>query len=103
MLDPNVTPSMSTDSADARYLIRFDDICSTMNWTVWDAIESQLIRHSIRPILAVVPDNHDPKLIVEVARADFWERVRSWQRAGYAIAMHGYEHRYVTTMPASCA
>ena len=86
---------MSTDSADGRYLIRFDDICPTMNWTVWDVIESHLVRRSIRPILAVVPDNRDPKLIVDGARPDFWERVRSWQEAGYAIAAHGYQHRYV--------
>jgi len=87
--------SMPPASSDARYLVRFDDICSSMNWGVWGAIESQLIRHSIRPILAVVPDNRDPKLIVDPPRADFWERVRCWQRAGYAIGLHGYQHRYV--------
>jgi predicted deacetylase len=87
--------SMSTNFSDARYLVRFDDICPTMNWAVWDAVESHLVRHSIRPILAVVPDNRDPKLIVDSPRADFWERVRQWQRAGYAIGLHGYQHRYV--------
>jgi peptidoglycan/xylan/chitin deacetylase (PgdA/CDA1 family) len=91
----NILPSTSAALSDGRYLIRFDDICSSMNWAVWDAIESQLIRHSVRPILAVVPDNRDPKLIVDSPRADFWERVRRWQRAGYTIALHGYEHRYV--------
>ena len=86
---------MSIDPSECRYLIRFDDICPTMNWAGWDAIESLLMRHSIRPILAVVPDNRDPKLIVDSPCADFWERVRKWQRAGYAIALHGYQHRYV--------
>ena len=86
---------ISSDLSGGRYLIRFDDICPTMNWAVWEAIESQMIQYSIRPILAVVPDNRDPKLIVDSPRADFWERVRGWQQAGYAIALHGYQHRYV--------
>jgi hypothetical protein len=90
---------MSTDFSDTRYLVRFDDICPSMNWAVWDAIESQLIRHSVRPILAVVPNNRDPRLAVDSPRADFWERVRCWQRARYTIALHGYEHRYVNNNP----
>lgn len=89
--------TLSTSMSESHYLIRFDDICSTMNWAVWDAIECQLIRHSIRPILAVVPDNRDPKLFVDSPRADFWERVRGWQQAGYTIALHGYQHRYVNS------
>src|SRR5262245_38354882 len=80
---------MSTVMTESRYLIRFDDICSTMNWLVWDAIESQLIRYAVRPILAVVPDNRDPNLIVDPPRSDFWERVRRWQSRGYTIALHG--------------
>lgn len=81
--------------ADTRYLIRFDDICPTMNWAVWEAIESLLTRHDVRPILAVVPDNRDPKLVVDPPRNDFWEQVRRWQAKGYTIALHGYQHLYV--------
>jgi peptidoglycan/xylan/chitin deacetylase (PgdA/CDA1 family) len=83
----------------ARYLIRFDDICPTMNWEVWDAIEAKLIQHEVRPILAVVPDNRDPKLIVASPRTDFWERVRGWQSRGWTIALHGYQHLYVNKHP----
>lgn len=79
---------------ESRYLIRFDDICSTMNWLVWDAIESQLIRYAVCPILAVVPDNRDPSLIVDPPRSDFWEQVRRWQSRGYTIALHGHQHHY---------
>lgn len=79
----------------ARYLLRFDDICPTMNWAVWNEIEAALDRYEIRPILAVVPDNQDPKLIVDPPRDDFWARVRTWQAKGWAIALHGYQHRYV--------
>lgn len=80
----------------ARYLLRFDDICPTMNWTVWDRVEPMLVRHDIRPILAVVPDNQDPQLMIQPPRSDFWDRVRSWQASGWCIALHGYQHRYLS-------
>ncbi len=77
------------------YIVRFDDICPTMNWRVWEEIESHLERFAVKPILAVVPDNQDPKLVVDAPRPDFWDRVRGWQAKGYTIALHGYQHRYV--------
>jgi predicted deacetylase len=80
----------------ARYVVRFDDFCPTMNWRVWDRLEPVLHRHGIKPIVAVVPDNQDPHLMVEAARADFWHRVRDWQHAGWTIALHGYQHLYET-------
>jgi peptidoglycan/xylan/chitin deacetylase (PgdA/CDA1 family) len=46
--------------------------------------------------VAIVPDNQDRGLNVAPARDDFWERVRAWQAAGWFIALHGYQHRYVT-------
>ncbi len=45
----------------ARYLIRFDDICPTMNWTIWEQVEQVLRTYHVQPILAVVPDNQDPR------------------------------------------
>lgn len=79
----------------SRYLVRFDDLCPTMNWDVWSRVERAMLSHMIRPILAVVPDNQDPHLDVHPPRTDFWEQVRHWQRRGWAIALHGYQHRYV--------
>lgn len=80
----------------ARFLIRFDDICPTMNWTAWARIEEILNKHSIKPILAVVPDNRDSNLEISDARPDFWEQVRTWQEWGWTIGMHGYQHVYRT-------
>jgi peptidoglycan/xylan/chitin deacetylase (PgdA/CDA1 family) len=80
----------------ARYLIRFDDLCPTLNWQVWDRIEEALIESLIRPILGIVPDNRDAFLMVSPPRADFWDRVRSWQTRGWTIGMHGYQHRSIT-------
>jgi peptidoglycan/xylan/chitin deacetylase (PgdA/CDA1 family) len=79
-----------------RYLLRFDDICPTMDWGVWSQIESALIERNLKPILAVVPDNHDETLKVRAPVTDFWERVHGWQSRGWTIGMHGYQHRYVS-------
>jgi hypothetical protein len=79
----------------AKYLVRFDDICPTMNWKVWSEIESALVEHGIKPILAVVPDNQDHKLQVDAPVVDFWERVRQWQARGWTIGLHGFQHKYV--------
>jgi len=80
----------------AQYLVRFDDLCPTMNWDVWSEVESTLIEHDIKPLLAVVPDNHDPKLMVGKPDPQFWDKVRQWQGQGWSIALHGYQHKYVT-------
>jgi predicted deacetylase len=80
----------------ARYLVRFDDICPTMNWSVWSQVEVLLCEHRITPILAVVPDNRDPKLVVADSDPRFWDRVREWQARGWTIGLHGYQHTYVT-------
>ena len=63
-------------NTSTHYLLRFDDICPTMNWTVWRQIEAALIEHQLKPMLAVVPDNQDPTLKVDTAVKDFWEHVR---------------------------
>ena len=83
----------------ARYLIRFDDICPTTNWELWDQIEKVLCSYDVRPILAVIPDNQDPELRHGVEDPRFWERVRHWQAKNWTIGLHGYQHRYVTKSP----
>jgi len=67
-----------------------------MNWKVWTEIEAILVQRRLKPILAVVPDNRDPVLQVDSPAEDFWDRVRVWQDLGWTIALHGFEHRYVS-------
>jgi predicted deacetylase len=79
-----------------RFLLRFDDICPTMRWSVWNEVENILTKTGVNPILAVVPDNRDEDLIFDPPDANFWARVRAWQERGWTIGLHGYQHRYVT-------
>jgi len=67
-----------------------------MNWVIWDQIETILDRFQIRPLVAIVPENRDPELEFGPAHSGFWDRARSWRDKGWTIAIHGYQHRYVT-------
>jgi len=80
----------------AQYLLRFDDLCPTMNWGIWEEVEPALLELGIKPILAVIPDNRDRNLNAGPARDNFWETVRRWQARGWTIGLHGYQHIYET-------
>jgi predicted deacetylase len=82
-----------------QYLLRFDDICPTMDWKAWEDIEPTLLEFGVLPVLAVIPDNQDDKLHFGRREENFWERVRTWQSRGWTIGMHGYQHRYLTQNP----
>tara|TARA_B100000925_G_scaffold260263_1_gene216290 strand:+ start:99 stop:851 length:753 start_codon:yes stop_codon:yes gene_type:complete len=80
----------------ATYIVRFDDVCPTMDWDVWDVIEKQMLKLDIKPIVAIIPDNKDGSLIIGDELDSFWERVRDWQSNGWSIAIHGFQHLYQT-------
>lgn len=81
---------------EARYIVRLDDACATMDRKKWERIEEILDRYSISPIVAVIPSNQDPQMRINPEDELFWDRVRAWQAKGWHIALHGFEHRYVT-------
>ena len=48
-----------------KYLIRLDDACHDMAIDKWSQIEDLLDKYSIKPIVAVIPDNKDEKLVFD--------------------------------------
>jgi hypothetical protein len=76
----------------ARYLLRFDDLCPTMDRERWERFERLIVRFRLKPILAVVPDNRDPELVLEAADPGFWERMRRLEAEGATIGLHGLTH-----------
>jgi predicted deacetylase len=76
----------------AQYLLRFDDLCPTMSRARWERFEALIEECGVRPILAVVPDNRDPELMVSDPDPMFWNRMRTLETKGATIAMHGYQH-----------
>lgn len=49
-------------------------------------------RYKIQPILAVVPDNRDPELIIDKSDPQFWDRMHDLESEGATIALHGFRH-----------
>jgi len=76
----------------AEYLLRFDDLCPTMDRARWRRFAALVERFDIKPILAVVPDNQDPELRIEPADPEFWSEMRSMQSAGATVGLHGFQH-----------
>lgn len=81
----------------AQYLLRFDDLCPTMNRTHWSRFERLIADFGLKPILAIVSANADPELIVDPPDPAFWPRMRTLESAGAAIALHGYTHVCTST------
>jgi len=79
----------------AKYLIRLDDACPTMDIEKWNLIEQCLDKHNLKPLVAVIPDCKDESLHFNEPVKDFWQIVKRWKSKGWTIGMHGYQHVYV--------
>ena len=77
---------------DIKILVRFDDICPTMDFVQFEKALKILHSKNIKPLLGVIPDCIDSDLAIEEAHDEFWLWVKSLQSDGYTIAMHGYRH-----------
>ena len=75
-------------------LVRFDDICPTMNWEQWNRAVTVLERYNVKPLIGVIPDCQDEELLIDAPRPDFWQYIKDLQDKGYTVAMHGYLHKY---------
>ncbi len=76
----------------AQYLLRFDDLCPTMDRARWERFLPLLRQHRLSPILAVVPENADADLDRNEPDPDFWEQMRQLEAFGTTIGLHGYRH-----------
>lgn len=77
---------------DVKILIRFDDICPTMDFGQFRRATDLLDKYNVKPLIGVIPNCIDPDLQIGDKCDDFWEFVTSLRDKGYTIAMHGYEH-----------
>lgn len=79
-----------------QYLIRLDDACPTMNHAKWQRMEDILDKYGIKPMVGVIPHNEDTMQQIDFPNDGFWEKVKSWEQKGWAIALHGYNHSYIS-------
>lgn len=79
-----------------KYLIRLDDACPTMDAAKWSRMEEILDRHVVRPMVGIIPANNDPKQKIDAQDPNFWQKAKNWEAKGWAIALHGYDHCYIS-------
>lgn len=82
------------ESKTIRILIRFDDICPTMDYTQFQRALNIFEAYHIKPLLGIIPNCQDQELQIEPFHKDFWEFMKELQCKGYSLAMHGYLHKY---------
>lgn len=80
----------------AKFLIRLDDASPFMDVNKWERIETLFDKYNIQPIVAIIPDNKDDEVTFSDYRHDFWEKARRWQDKGWTIALHGYDHCFIS-------
>lgn len=79
-----------------KYLIRLDDACPTMDGDKWQRMFDILDHYGVRPMVGIIPHNEDPKQEIDAPDERFWIKAKLWQQKGYAIALHGYDHCYIS-------
>lgn len=80
----------------SKYIIRLDDAASKMDIEKWNRMERLLDRYSIKPLVGIIPNCKDPMMDIYQKDDNFWNKVDSWEKKGWSIALHGYEHVYCT-------
>ena len=80
------------------YLIRLDDACSQMNRKKWQRVEEILDKYEIKPMVGIIPHNEDSTTCIELVDVDFATKALNWQKKGWAIALHGYNHVCTTSI-----
>lgn len=74
--------------------VRLDDICPTMNWSKFYKVIEICEKFNIYPLLGIVPNNKDKKLMVDKENPNFWQEMKILEEKGCAIAQHGVDHVY---------
>jgi predicted deacetylase len=78
----------------ARYIIRLDDACDTLNKKNWNSIEKIMDKFKVKPIVSVIPENLDSSLHYDTKDKNFWKKVRKWEKKGWCVALHGFNHLF---------
>ena len=75
-----------------KYFFRLDDIAPNMNWDNFNAALEIFQQNNIKPLIAVIPDVKDPKLLNYPNNSNFWPIIKELKNNGWIIAQHGYQH-----------
>lgn len=79
-----------------KYLVRLDDACPTMDAVKWQRMETLLDAYEVKPMVGIIPHCQDPQLMLDEPDPHFWQKVLAWQDKNWTLAMHGYDHCYIS-------
>lgn len=79
-----------------KYFIRLDDASERMNINNWIRFEKLLDGYNIKPLVGVIPFCQDTMMDSYPFDEDFWSKVQRWEEKGWIIALHGFDHVYIT-------
>ena len=74
------------------YFFRLDDVAPNMNWGNFNLVAEIFKNNNIKPLVAVIPDMKDPKLLGYSFNPNFWRRIIELKDSGWIIGQHGYQH-----------
>ncbi len=80
----------------SKYIMRLDDAATRMDIEKWKQVELLLDKYSIKPLVGVIPMCKDPMMDCYEEDENFWLKVKKWEKKGWIIALHGYDHVYCT-------
>lgn len=79
------------------YIFRLDDASDYMDTEKWNKIEKMFDKYFVKPIVGIIPNNEDLKFIEKYQHdLDFWSKANRWKEKGWRVALHGYNHVYLT-------
>lgn len=78
------------------YILRLDDACEQRNIIGWKKIENLLDTYGVKPLVGIIPYCEDFQMKQYPRDENFWGLARQWMDKGWTIAMHGYNHVYIT-------
>jgi predicted deacetylase len=78
---------------------RIDDVSLYMNWENFNHLVKVFDKNSIKPLLGVIPNNHDPELCRLAYDSNGWDKIIQLKESGWMISQHGYKHLYSTKDP----
>lgn len=74
------------------YLLRLDDASEHWNIENWHRMHDMVQKYGVKPIVAIIPDNQDSKLLRFPLDPSYDDTIRAWLTEGWTPALHGYSH-----------
>lgn len=87
-----------------KIIFRLDDICPDMDYTKFRRIRDLFLKYGIKPLIGIIPDNHDEKLKAYRERGEYVDDKQIWrelreltEEKRWEVALHGFRHLYDCT------